>query len=171
MTELFDTYTADGQPLGTMARDEVHRNGVWHRAVNVFLFNASGALLIQQRAAVKDVCPLKWDLSVAEHLQPGESYLDAAYRGIREELGLDCDHLVPLGSPTTHQLLLPEQNLRNCEFTQCYRGEVRDDMILDPSEVADCRYVDLTDLREQLTSSSHLFTPWFIDLVQHVDLC
>lgn len=175
MTELFDTYTADGQRLGTLPRDEVHRTGAWHRAVNVFLFNAAGELLIQQRAASKDVCPLKWDLSVAEHMQPGETYLAGALRGIQEELGLACEELLPLGEPTTHQLVLPDQNLRNCEFTQCYRGEVRGEVKLDPSEVADSRYIKLSDLCEQLTSSpqacTETYTPWFIDLVQHVRLC
>ena len=170
MTELFDIYDEVGGRLGKMPRDQVHRSGVWHRAVNVFLFNPDGDLLIQQRAPAKDVCPLKWDLSVAEHLQSGESYLEAAHRGIQEELGLRCDELSLLGSPTTHQLVLPEQNLKNCEFTQCYRGEVNGEVNLDPVEVADWRYVNITDLCEQLRSTPSLFTPWFVELARHVGI-
>ena len=170
MTELFDIYDEIGRRLGKMPRDQVHRSGAWHRAVNVFLFNSEGDLLIQQRALAKDVCPLKWDLSVAEHLQPGESYLDAAHRGIQEELSLRCGELSPLGSPTTHQLVLPEQNLKNCEFTQCYRGEVNGEVNLDPVEVADWRYVGITDLCEQLRSTPSRFTPWFVELSRHVGI-
>ena len=170
MTELFDIYDEIGRWLGKMPRDQVHRSGAWHRAVNVFLFNSEGDLLIQQRALAKDVCPLKWDLSVAEHLQPGESYLDAAHRGIKEELSLRCGELSPLGSPTTHQLVLPEQNLKNCEFTQCYRGEVNGEVNLDPVEVADWRYVGITDLCEQLRSTPSRFTPWFVELSRHVGI-
>ena len=170
MTELFDIYDEIGRWLGKMPRDQVHRSGAWHRAVNVFLFNSEGDLLIQQRALAKDVCPLKWDLSVAEHLQPGESYLDAAHRGIKEELSLRCGELSPLGSPTTHQLVLPEQNLKNCEFTQCYRGEVNGEVNLDPVEVADWRYVGITDLCEQLRSTPSHFTPWFVELSRHVGI-
>ena len=170
MTELFDIYDEVGGRLGKMPRDQVHRSGVWHRAVNVFLFNSEGDLLIQQRAPAKDVCPLKWDLSVAEHLQSGESYLEAAHRGIQEELSLRCDELSLLGSPTTHQLVLPEQNLKNCEFTQCYRGEVNGEVNLDPVEVADWRYVGITDLCEQLRSTPSLFTPWFVELARHVGI-
>ena len=171
MTELFDIYDEVGRRLGKMPRDQVHRSGAWHRAVNVFLFNSEGYLLIQQRSLAKDVCPLKWDLSVAEHLQSGESYLDAAHRGIQEELSLRCDKLSPLGSPTTHQLVVPEQNLKNCEFTQCYRGEVNGEVNLDPVEVADWRYVDITDLCEQLRSTPSRFTPWFVELSRHVGIC
>ena len=170
MTELFDIYDEVGGRLGKMPRDQVHRSGVWHRAVNVFLFNPDGDLLIQQRAPAKDVCPLKWDLSVAEHLQSGESYLEAAHRGIQEELSLRCDELSLLGSPTTHQLVLPEQNLKNCEFTQCYRGEVNGEVNLDPVEVADWRYVGITDLCEQLRSTPSRFTPWFVELSRHVGI-
>ena len=170
MTELFDIYDEVGGRLGKMPRDQVHRSGVWHRAVNVFLFNPDGDLLIQQRAPAKEVCPLKLDLSVAEHLQSGESYLEAAHRGIQEELSLRCDELSLLGSPTTHQLVLPEQNLKNCEFTQCYRGEVNGEVNLDPVEVADWRYVGITDLCEQLRSTPSLFTPWFVELARHVGI-
>lgn len=32
-----------------------------------------------------------WDLSVGEHLQPGETYEHAAYRGLEEELGIKAE--------------------------------------------------------------------------------
>lgn len=171
-TELFDTYTDQGESLGTMSRDRVHRLGVWHRAVNVFLFNEGGELLIQQRAAAKDVCPLKWDLSVAEHLQVGENYEQAAVRGVQEELGTSVNELVPYGEPTTHQLVLPEQDLRNREMTQCYRGTLSSALVIsiDPAEVADTQWIALFELHSRMQAQPNDFTPWFRDLAIHVGL-
>ena len=93
--ELFETYDAKGQALGLVPRSEVHRRGLWHRAVNVFLFDATGALYLQRRADTKDVAPGLWDLSAAEHLIPGETYADGALRGLAEELGVTDVTLTP----------------------------------------------------------------------------
>jgi isopentenyl-diphosphate delta-isomerase len=89
--ELFDVFDENEALIGCERRSVVHRTGAWHRSSNVLLFDADGKMLVQQRAAHKDVCPLHWDLSVAEHCKRGESYLDAAVRGVREELGLALD--------------------------------------------------------------------------------
>lgn len=54
------------------------RAGLLHRAVYVWVFNSEGALLVQRRSPAKRIGPGQWDLSVAEHLQPGETYLQAS---------------------------------------------------------------------------------------------
>lgn len=43
----------------------------------MWVFRPDGRLLIQRRSAAKKMGPSQWDLSVAEHLQPGESFLEA----------------------------------------------------------------------------------------------
>ena len=48
-----------------------------------------------------------WDLSLAEHLSPGESYRDAAIRGLGEELGIPSDQVTlqgPLTEPFRRRL-------------------------------------------------------------------
>jgi isopentenyl-diphosphate Delta-isomerase len=72
--ELFDTYDIEGNYLGTELRGICHAQGIFHRAVYCFVFNTAGQLLLQRRSSKKKIAPLKWDLSVAEHLQPGESF-------------------------------------------------------------------------------------------------
>ena len=48
------------------------------------------------RSDGKKVCPGLWDVSVAEHCQPGETYEDAALRGMEEELGLEKGAIVSI---------------------------------------------------------------------------
>uniref|UniRef100_A0A7S3R9W5 Nudix hydrolase domain-containing protein n=1 Tax=Dunaliella tertiolecta TaxID=3047 RepID=A0A7S3R9W5_DUNTE len=86
--ELFDVFDVKEMPQGTQPRSVCHRDGLWHRAVYALLLNKKNELLIQKRSAQKKVSPGKWDLSAAEHLQPGETYLHAAARGLQEELGV-----------------------------------------------------------------------------------
>lgn len=68
--------------------------GLLHRAVYVWVFREQdGALLVQRRSAAKKIGPSQWDLSVAEHLQPGESYLQVGERvgGVGRQAGMQTD--------------------------------------------------------------------------------
>lgn len=47
-----------------------------------WVFRPDGALLVQRRSPVKKMGPGQLDLSVAEHLQPGESYLQVGQGGL-----------------------------------------------------------------------------------------
>lgn len=72
--EVFEIVNESNQVIGREYRSICHERGLTHRAVYCFVFNAEGKLLVQQRSAAKKIGPLQWDLSVAEHLTPGETY-------------------------------------------------------------------------------------------------
>ena len=97
--ELLDLVDADNTVIGTVARSRVHgAPALRHRAVHVLVYDDRGRLLLQKRAAGKEIQPGKWDTSVGGHLAAGESYPAAAVRETAEELGLviDEDALVPV---------------------------------------------------------------------------
>jgi isopentenyldiphosphate isomerase len=98
--ELFDLYDAAGHALGrAKARDEVHRDGDWHRSAHIWIYTSEGRLLFQRRARGKDTWPGRLDASVGGHYRAGEG-LPGVVREAREELGIDVDpvELVPLGA-------------------------------------------------------------------------
>lgn len=68
-------------------RREVHRDGDWHRAVDVFVVKGDEVLL-QKRCATKDSYPDTWDLSCGGHITAGEESRETAVRELEEELGL-----------------------------------------------------------------------------------
>lgn len=158
--EQFETYDADGVALGLVLRSDVHRLGLWHRAVNVLLFDPAGRLYIQRRSAGKDVWPNAWDVSVGEHLQPGESFEAGAHRGLAEELSVRGVALTPLGGMVREQIEIPELNVHDCEMQQSFRGDYDGPINADPSEVADVRCVSLDDLAREIAARPNDFTPW-----------
>lgn len=81
---------ADDQPLGTIAKEDAHRGeGVLHRAFSIFVFNAAGEMLLQQRSTDKTLWGGFWANSCCSHPRDGEDTEAAARRRQHEELGLD----------------------------------------------------------------------------------
>jgi isopentenyl-diphosphate delta-isomerase len=157
--EPIETYDEQGQRLGIFPRGQVHADGLWHRAANILLFRSNGALILQKRAADKDVCPDLWDLSVAEHLSPGESFLDAAHRGLAEELGLNGIDLTPIGQVLKARYV--HADICDREFQQSFKGVTDEDLKPDPAEVAKVREITLSELQTAIQDQPVLFTPWF----------
>ncbi len=82
---------AEDHELGTMEKIEAHEKAVLHRAFSVFIFNDSGELMLQQRAAHKYHSPLLWTNTCCSHQRLGESNIEAGKRRLREEMGFEVD--------------------------------------------------------------------------------
>lgn len=162
LDELFETYDEAGRPIGLMARHRVHTLGAWHRSAHVFLFDTAGALLIQRRARGKDLYPDLWDYSVGEHLVPGETYLDAARRGLQEELGVRGVLLESVGDVRRWRSHQAELGLRDNELQQAFKGVHDGPLEPDTAEVAAVRAVGLEELASEIERRPARFTPWFV---------
>jgi isopentenyl-diphosphate delta-isomerase len=169
--EAFEVFAVDGSSLGLVPRSRVHREGFWHRAASVLLFRSDGRLVIQRRQWTKDVCPGLWDLSVAEHLKPGESYEQGAVRGLREELGVEGVALEPLGAMVRAKLDLPEHGVRDYELQQSFRGVFDGELRLDFAEVCEIDAITLLDLGSAFVVRPNDFTPWFRASATRLGLC
>ena len=74
--------------IGVGEKLDVHKAGLLHRAVSVFLFDPAGHVLLQRRAARKYHSGGLWSNTACSHPLQGESTLNAAKRRLREEMGL-----------------------------------------------------------------------------------
>jgi hypothetical protein len=73
--ELLEVVDDSCQVTCLARRGDVHRLGLKHRAVYVWVFDGDGRLLLQRRSFDKKIGPGQWDLSAAEHLSPGRCFL------------------------------------------------------------------------------------------------
>ena len=85
--ELLDVIDQDDRVIQQELRSKVHQSDLWHRGVHVFLFASDAELLIQKRSKDRAAFPSAWDWSVSEHVKAGESYSDAALRGMGKKWG------------------------------------------------------------------------------------
>lgn len=89
MDEYIDIVTKTGEPTGESAlKSEIHNKGYYHNTVHIWFYTTKGEVLLQQRAASKTICPLLWDVSVAGHIDAGETLTSGAVREVKEEIGL-----------------------------------------------------------------------------------
>lgn len=84
--EYLDIYDEEGNYLGYETREIVHRDGLWHKTVQNWLYTKDGKVLFQIR---KDNG--KFYTTASGHVDKGETIEEAFTREIKEEIGLDCD--------------------------------------------------------------------------------
>ena len=147
MEEIIDQLDEKGTLIGTVDKKIAHRDGLWHRAVHVWVINDNNEILLQQRCSDKDLYPNFWDCSFAGHIVAGESSIIGAIREGKEELGIDVD--------TTKMELLfinKEQitygNIKSNEFVDVYllRQNIKvEDIIIQKEEVAGVKYISLEE--------------------------
>ncbi|MDD5732108.1 MAG: NUDIX domain-containing protein [Patescibacteria group bacterium] len=87
--ELIDIVDENNNLTGEQKmKSEAHRDGLWHRAAHIWIYNSKGEVLLQLRAKDKALGANVWDLSAAGHIGAGEEPITSALREIHEEIGL-----------------------------------------------------------------------------------
>jgi isopentenyl-diphosphate delta-isomerase len=148
--------------LHPFAKLEVHRRGLRHPAVSVFVMDQDRTLL-QRRAEAKYHTPGLWANACCTHPRWGESARDCAARRLDEELGLKArpQQLIPLGSLEYRADV--GGGLVEHEFVELFALPADAESLglrLDPDEVADTRWITLDSLGGEIASDPERFTPW-----------
>ncbi|MCB2191548.1 MAG: NUDIX domain-containing protein [Deltaproteobacteria bacterium] len=138
--ELLPVVDENDHQVGLATRAQVHSQGLLHRAVHVLLFDPSGKLWLQRRSQAKDTYPGMWTSSASGHLDPGENYLFAAQRELREELGL--------GLELTYVGKVPAGPATQGEFSGVFKARSDRQPRPDPQEIAEIGLFTLHQARE-----------------------
>ena len=154
MEEYIDILTSEGKPTGKSApKYEIHSKGYYHNTAHVWLYTKTGHILLAQRAASKTICPLLWDVSVAGHIDAGESLTTAAVREVKEEIGLKIrnEDLEKIGVFECFQSY--ENGVIDNEFHQTFISELKVDITelsLQKDEVESVKLISLEEFRNLL---------------------
>jgi isopentenyldiphosphate isomerase len=156
MEEQIDILEPNGQKTGeSRPRSEVHRLGLWHRTVHIWLRDDFGNILFQLRAHDKENNPNLYDTSCAGHISAGDRSLESAVREIREELGLkksasDLKFLFE----AKHESVLNDGAYLDNEYYDVYLGNISEEekkrLVPQPHEVDVFRFFSPQELAASL---------------------
>jgi isopentenyldiphosphate isomerase len=154
LEESIDILTKDGKPTGkTALKSEIHKQGHYHNTAHVWFYTDEGDVLLAQRSATKTLHPLLWDVSVAGHVDAGETVEEGAIREIKEEIGLTIKKkdLEKIGVFECFQSY--ENGIFDNEFHHTYIVKLdicSDDLIPQAGEVEDLKMVRMFDFSEMI---------------------
>jgi isopentenyl-diphosphate delta-isomerase len=158
MDEYIDIVTNQGQPTDRIAlKSEAHKNGWYHNTIHLWLFTSKGDILLQQRSHKKTIYPLLWDVSVAGHIDSGETFIEAALRETQEEIGLELqpECLKKIGV-RLYESSYADGAIQDNEFHQVYIAELKvelDKLIPQETEVEALKLVSFQEFETLLQHS------------------
>ncbi len=160
-----------GGDLIALDKMEVHRRGLRHPAVSVFVMDGARTL-IQRRALTKYHTPGLWANSCCTHPHWGETAEACATRRLSEELGIGGLAMTPAGEVEYRADV--GGGLTEHEVVRIFTARAPSAALAvapSPDEVAETRWVDLYDLAAETRRWPNRFTPWLrIYLARHMDL-
>ena len=146
------------EAIGLMPKMEAHEKAVLHRAFSVFVFNAKGELMLQQRALHKYHSPGLWTNTCCSHQREGETNLAAGARRLQEEMGF----VVPLEELFSFIYKAPFDNgLTEHELDHVMVGYSEVSPIINEDEVAAWKWMAMDDIATEMKVLPEQYTEWF----------
>ncbi len=145
-------------PTGEMEKMEAHQKGLLHRAFSVFIFNAKGEMLLQQRAKGKYHGAQLWTNACCSHPQLGENVKESAMERLQYEMGMHCD-IEEIFSFIYHTPV--ENNLIEHEYDHVFFGFSSVAPQPNPAEVGAYKWLDTATIADEMEKNPSAYTYWF----------
>ena len=156
MEELFDVLNQEGRYTGkTETREKCHKEGLWHKAVVVFVINSKGQVLLQKRSANKKLWPNMWDMTMGGHVLTGEFGFEAGIREAKEELGIELqkNDLMFIGSVISTNIKgdIINNHFNEYYITIKYIDETK--LELQEEEVSEVKWMDKEEIINRIKNN------------------
>lgn len=158
--ELLDVVDENNNLTGEVEDKEIiHKKGLWHREVAIWIMNNEGKILLQKRAKTKKQNPNKWGLT-AGHIDAGESIEDGMHREILEELGVDIKDFSKI-RVTIEEEKHSNSNSINNYFAYVFFAKVNyniRDYTIQEEELSELKYITIEELEEIVQNKDENYT-------------
>lgn len=174
MDEIIDIIDEDGNIIGSKLKNQVHRDGDWHRGAHAWIINDK-KIMLQKRASSKEFFPDCFDVSCAGHVKSGEDYIDAIVRELKEELDISADkeELSNLGE-RKQVSIIKEKNLISREIIRIFLLEISslEQIKLDKNDISEIRFFGIEEIRKLILEKPELFVAdkdYFFDTITKIE--
>ncbi len=161
-SELVILLDDSGAEIGTADKATVHSTETpLHLAFSCHIFNSQGKVLITRRALSKSTWPGVWTNSACGHPAPGETMPDAIRRRARDELGLQLGDIHEALPDFRYRAVDASGTVEN-EICPVFVAMAEGEPFPVPSEVCEWEWVEPRALRESVTTTPFVFSPWLV---------
>ena len=158
MEEMIDYVDENDLVIGNCSRSEVKSMKKNHRVVHIYIFNSKNELLICKRP--KEInYPNMWTSSAGGHVNSGEGYESAAYRELKEELGIE----VSLKKMNKIKSFYPSGHF---VFIELWEGRCDNGFKFDPKEIIKHKFLPVKLVKELIHKNKKQFVPHFIEILE-----
>lgn len=159
--ELWDILDENGNPTGKTALrgKNTLKSGEYHLVVHIWIVSHSGSFLIQRRSESKKLMPGEWAATGGAAIT-GEDSFTAASRELFEELGITST------PQTLKKITRIKRRNSLLDVWVIFTDIDRDSLVLQRSEVAEAKWVDLDGLKNMISSGNfHNYGSDYFDTV------
>ena len=163
--EYWDVYDKSGKYTGrAKAKGAQWLPGEFHPAMEAWIVNSRGEILIQRRADTCDILPGVWGLTTGR-MVAGESTQAGCLREMKEELGLTVQR---------NALTFLRRIFRTDLIWDLYLVQTDaplNTLTLQKSEVSEARWVCPADFQSMLADGSLFYYPEILEILEQVKQC
>lgn len=161
MEELVDVLNEKGMYTGRKeTREKCSKDGLWHKAVCVFIINSKNQVLLQKRSANKKTWPNMWDVTAGGNVLAGEFGFQAIIRECREELGivLNQNEITFIGSVVSTNKKGDIINNYFNEYYIAYKEVDTAKVQLQKEEVSEVKWMDKDEIIQRVRNNYNEIT-------------
>lgn len=149
MEEYFDVLNEKGEYTNVIeTRDKCHKDGLYHKAVALFIINSKNQVLLQKRSNNKKMWPNMWDITAGGHVDYGEFGFSSIIREAKEELGINLSKsdITFIGCSISN---VTKSNIIDNHFNEYYivnKDINLSTLSLQEEEVSEVKWIDKDDI-------------------------
>lgn len=144
----------DDNVIGYKDRKDVNETDLV-RIVVVWLENSNGEVLIHKRSATKKHGANRWENAAGGGVEHNESYEQAAYKELREEIGVDDVDL----ELVTKNIVHTDKGDRMCSWFRGKCDKKLDEFVLEKENVVEVKWINKQQLFIQRDNNPEAFMP------------
>ena len=153
MEEFFDVLNENGEYTGRVeSRKKCHSEGMWHKAVAVFMINSKNQVLLQKRSPKKKLWPNTWDITAGGHVLAGEFGFETIIREIQEEIGINVEKndMTFIGAATSTNISTDIVNKHFNEYYIVNKDVDESKLKLQEEEVSEVKWIDKEEIIKKI---------------------
>lgn len=158
VVEMLDLVDKNDNVIGQIERGEYFKKGLNNtRVINIFIKTSKHKIMIPLRSSNRRIFPNCYDFSVGGFVMSGETYEQAAYRELEEEMGIKDVSLEEIG-------YFHPNDINTASYSKLYKLVYDGELNYDKDGISQINYFTKNEILQMLIDTPKKFKRDFLEL-------